>query len=173
MKTSSIMKKRMKFFIVTAFFLLIGVVSTYVIFGNSFFGTDAIINDKNIKVTFENGKKGIQFGSYPMTVEEGISSSPSNIFKIVNKGRVDTNYQIRITDTSSDENKIDISKLVVAINDNEVKLLSDVVDGIIYTSSLSSNQENIVNLKFWLDKEHADESDLKKTLKLTVDIKEK
>lgn len=170
MNTSSIMKKRTKIFIITFIFIIVGVIATYMIFGNS---TDVIYSNKNIRVTLENKKNGIQFGAYPMTYEEGIASAPSNIFKIVNKGSKKTEYQVIITDTSENENKIDINKIVVAIDDEEIKKLSDVVDGIVYSSSLGKNEEKILNLKIWLDSESTTETDLNSSLKLNVDIKEK
>lgn len=173
MTTSAIIKKRTNAFIFTAIFILVGLVLTYLIFGNTILNKDVLINNKNLKVTFENGKKGILFGEYPMTFKEGVSASPSNKYKIVNKSNKEQTYQIIVTDTSDAIDKIDISKIAVAINDNEIKMLSDVLDGIIYTSTLKDSEEEIINLKFWLDKYSSDESDLSKSIKLNVDIKEK
>lgn len=173
MSTSTIMKKRTNIFIVTVLFLIVGLITTYVIFSSSILNNNAVINNKNLKVIFENGKKGIQFGGYPMTFQQGVEESPSNIYKVINKNNSETEYQIIVTDISESVDKIDMNKIVVAINDNEIKMLSDVYNGVIYTSTLNKNEEEIINLKFWLDKESADSSDLSKSLKLNVDIKEK
>lgn len=171
MSTSAIMKKRTNIFIITVIFIIVGLITTYFIFSNS--NKDVLINNKNIKVIFENSKEGLKFGEYPMTFQQGISESPSNIFKIVNKSKFSTDYQVIVTNTSKEGNSIDVNKVAVSINDSEIKMLSDVVNGIVYTSSLASKSEDIVNLKFWLDKDSADDADLSKSIKLSVDIKEK
>lgn len=172
MSTSLIMKRRIRFFIISLVFIILVLVITFVMFNKNLLTQDVLFNNKNLRVKFENGKKGIQFGEYPMSFQQGVLNSPSNIFKIVNKSGYKTEYQVVVSDIS-ESNKIDINKIVVAINDEEIKLMSDVVNGIIYNGKLEGKQEDILNLKFWLDSEQANQDDLTKTLKLSVDIKEK
>lgn len=172
MSTSLIMKRRLRFFIISLVFIILILVVTFLIFNKNAFTKDVLFNNKNLRVKFENGKKGIQFGGYPMSFQQGISDSPSNLFKIVNKSNYKTEYQVVVSDIS-ESNKIDINKIVVAINDEEIKLMKDVVNGIIYSGKLEGKQEEILRLKFWLDSEQVAPDDLAKTLKLSVDIKEK
>lgn len=172
MSTSLIMKRRLRFFIISLVFIALILVVTFVMFNKNLLTQDVLFNNKNLHVKFENGKKGIQFGGYPMSFQQGISDSPSNLFKIVNKSNYKTEYQVVVSDIS-ESNKIDINKIVVAINDEEIKLMKDVVNGIIYSGKLEGKQEEILRLKFWLDSEQVAPDDLAKTLKLSVDIKEK
>lgn len=172
MITSLIMKRRLRFFIISLVFIILILVVTFLIFNKNAFTKDVLFNNKNLRVKFENGKKGIQFGGYPMSFQQGVLDSPANIFKIVNKSDYKTEYQVVVSDIS-ESNKIDINKIVVAINDEEIKLMKDVVNGIIYSGKLEGKQEEILRLKFWLDSEQVAPDDLAKTLKLSVDIKEK
>lgn len=172
MSTSLIMKRRLRFFIISLVFIILILAVTFLIFNKNAFTKDVLFNNKNLRVKFENGKKGIQFGGYPMSFQQGVLDSPANIFKIVNKSDYKNEYQVVVSDTSV-SNAIDINKIVVAINDEEIKLMSDVVNGIIYNGKLEGKQEEILNLKFWLDSEQVAPDDLTKTLKLSVDIKEK
>lgn len=172
MSTALIIKRRLKVFAISLVFIVLILVATFVIFNNNDFSQDVLVNNKNLRVKFENGKKGIQFGEYPMSFQQGISSSPANTFKIVNKSDFSTEYQV-IVSSKSESLGIDINKIVVAINDEEVKLMSDVVNGIIYSGRLDGKKEDILNLKFWLDSEQASQDDMIKSLKLSVDIKEK
>lgn len=173
MSISTIMKKRTNFFLLTLVLIIIGLIITYIVFSGNSLNKNILINNKNIKVIFENGKSGIKFGEYPMTYQQGIENSPSNKFKVINKSKQETTYQIIVTDESEVADVIDMNKIVVGINDSETKILSDVVDGIIYTSSIQASGEDIIDLKFWLNKDLSTPDDLKKSIKLKVNVKEK
>ncbi len=171
MKTSAVMKKRIKLFFVSLVFILIALVVTFSVFHQSA-SQNVLFTGKNIFVTFESKDKGIQFGNQPMSYEKGALLSPANIYKIVNKSKLSTNYEVRITDNGEGTDKIDVNKLVVSVND-EVKSMSDVSDTVVYEGFLNPREEKILDIRLWLDEELVTDTDKDKSIKINVEIKEK
>ena len=173
MNIGNYLKKRFNFFIISAIFIGICLIITFIFLTKNHFNQDILINNKNIQVTFENGKKGIKFGEYPMSYEQGLSLSPDNKFKVVNKSNMSVDYEVVVTEIAQDIETLDMSKVVACVNDDTCMMLDEAEDGVIYTSSLSKNFSDILNLKFWVLKEKIQDSDLDKTILLNVDVREK
>ena len=76
-----------------------------------------------------------------------------------------------MTETSRGLDKIDLNKIVVAINE-DVKLLSDVLNGIVYESTINSKKEDILDIKIWLNKDKVTEADKNRNLNLKIEFKE-
>lgn len=172
MTIGSYLKKRFNLFIASAIFIIIALIITFIILTKNNFYRDIVINDKNIQVTFENGKKGIKFGEYPMSFESGLANSPDNKYKIVNKIEKSVDYEIVVTEKEHNKDSLDIKKIVVCVNDTDCKMLGEVSNSIIYTSRIAPKDETTINIKFWVLKDLVENSDLNKSILLNVDIKE-
>lgn len=172
MKVGNYLKKRFNLFLVSAIFIVIALVITFIILTKNNFYRDIVINDKNIQVTFENGKKGIKFGEYPMSFENGLENSPDNKYKIVNKIDKTVDYEVVVTEKEHDENSLDIEKIVVCVNDTDCKTLDEASDGIIYTSRIDPKEETTISIKLWALKDLVETSDLNKSILLNIDIRE-
>ncbi len=170
MSISTVVNKRIKIFILSLLVIVIAVSGTYFVFSKNSVNEGILLNNKNLKVILK-GDKTLKFGEYPMSFQQGYEESPSNIYKIVNKSKFSTNYQVIVTETSRGLDKIDLNKIVVAINE-DVKLLSDVLDGIVYESTINSKKEDILDIKIWLNKDKVTEADKNRNLNLKIEFKE-
>lgn len=170
MDLTTIIKKRTKMFAISTILIVFIVCSTFFAFRKSNVKDIVLINNKSIKVTLM-GEKTLRFADSPMNFQEGVVASPSNIYKIVNKSKLSTNYRVVVTEISQELDKSELNKIAVSLN-GDVKLLSDVLDGIVYENSLEPGNEDIVDLKIWFNKDAITEQDKNRELNLKVDFKE-
>lgn len=171
MNISKIIKKRMGLFIISLIFItLLSITSTYAFMNNSFVDNPKVINNENLKITYENGTEKIKNCSYPMSFQQGIKESPSNIIKIVNKGHFSTKFSLKINEISDDSDSIDLNKIYYSINNNDPKILGETLDGIIYNSNIKSNSEYIFDIKLWVASEFVENSDQGKSIKLKFEV---
>lgn len=172
MKVGSYLKKRFNLFIASAIFIIVALIITFIILTKNNFYRDIVIDDKNIQVTFENGKKGIKFGEYPMNYESGLANSPDNKYRIVNKIDSDVDYEIVVSKKEHNEDSLDKEKIVVCVNDFDCKMLTSKENDVIYTSSIKAKEEQTINIKLWVLKDLVETGDLNKSILLNVDIRE-
>ncbi len=171
MNTSSVLKKRIMIFGFSLIFISICIIVTFLFNSNS--KNDLVVNKKNIQVTYENAKGGINTSEYPLTYEEGNLKSPSNIVKISNKLDKSVDYEIVITTEKTDDNSLEENKIYVSVDSGEGVILSSVPEGVIYTNTLHKYATDIVDLKIWIASELVDTSDNGKSLGINVEVREK
>ena len=171
MSIGNYFKKRINIFIISAIFIIIAVVFTFVVLTKNSY-QDVLIKNKNIQVIFENGKNGIKFGEVPMNFEQGLANSPNNKYKIVNKSKNNVRYQIIVNEIEQENETLDINKVMACVNDTDCNTLEKALDGIIYTSEVEEKHEDIINLKFWVLTDNLEPDDMDKSILLNVDIKE-
>lgn len=144
---NSYLKKRMLFFVCS--FLIIVVItitSSYAIINSDFNKSkNLIIESPNLTVKYMNKQEGLKMLNYPVNTVDGLKVSPSNIVKIANTSGRDVNLKIYIRETSG--SSFDMTKLYYAV-DSTVNQVSK--DGLLYTGTLKSNEEYILDIKIWL-----------------------
>ncbi|MCH5167209.1 MAG: hypothetical protein J1F35_04875 [Erysipelotrichales bacterium] len=169
MSIGNYFKKRINIFIISAILIIIALVFTFVVLTKNTY-QDVLINNKNIQVIFENGKNGIKFGEAPMGFDEGLTKSPNNKYKIVNKSKNKVNYQVIVNEIYQESDTLSKNKVAVCVNDTDCKTLEKAIDGIIYTSAVEPKYQDIINIKFWVLKDNLELGDMDKSILLNVDI---
>lgn len=171
MNTSSVFKKRILLFSLSVIFIGVCIIITFIF--NKENKNDLVVNKKNIQVTYENAKNGINTSEYPLKYEDGTKKSPSNIIKVSNKLDTKLDYVILVTTDHTNVESLDPSKIYVSIDNEEGRLLNSLEEGIVYEGSLNAKEVSLVDLKIWIASELVNTSDNGKSLGINVEVREK
>lgn len=171
MNMGKYIKKRMIFFCVSFLFVIVcSVAASFSFMNSNFVNNDIVINNENLQIIYENGKKGIQKSLYPLSFQQGNLKSPSNIIKIVNKGHFSTNFAIVIKQTDVSIDNIDINKIYYSVNNSTPNILGKARNGEIFSSTLAADSEFIVDVKLWISSEFIENDDAGKKIALEFDV---
>jgi len=172
MHTNKYLKKRTIIFIISIIFVLLCIL-IFLFVNNQNDINNLIETDvKNIEVIYDTDNKSLNYKSTPLTYENGIISAPSNIIRIINTSDVSTSYKVYLTSTKDNITGLSDSKVYISINGEEGVLLSSLIDGLSYTSTINKGEEQILNIKVWLASEYITDDDINKSLYLKLKIKE-
>lgn len=145
MNIDELLKKRLLFFFTSFVFIVIATISSsYAILNKNNVENYKVINNGRLDIIYKSGMSALDSG-YPMSYEQGIDSSPSNIIEVVNNGEEDTPYHLNIN-YSSDSNSLDSKKILYSINGSEPKILGS--DNI-YRSIVKKNSKEILDIRIW------------------------
>lgn len=171
MDISSVIKKRMIFFVFSLVFVVfITFTSSYALMNNGYVNSAKVINNGNLQIIYENGELNAKNGSYPMSFQQGNYESPSNIVKIVNKGHFSTKFSVIIKENSKVDNSLEFSKIYYSVNNSEPAILGNQDNNIIYSSDIKSREEYILDIKLWVGSELITNEDQGKQVNLSIDV---
>lgn len=173
MHINKYLRKKSIIFIISIIFILGCVAIVYYI--NNYNNVNELIetNVRNLEVIYDTDNKSLNYISTPLDYSSGITMSPSNLIRIVNTSENKTTYKVYLYSTTDNLTGLSDSKIYVSINENDGVLLSSLIDdGLLYTSTIGGNEEQIINIKIWLSSEYITENDLSKSLNLKLKIEE-
>lgn len=170
MKIEELLKKRLLFFFVSFIFIIIVTISSSYAILNSDVNKSKVINNGNLEITYDKGYDVINSG-YPLSYEQGITSSPSNIIRIKNLSDRKTSFDLYI-ETNDVDNSLDVNKIYYSINDSKPLILGEREGSIIYTDTIMDGEEYILDIKVWASLELINNSDQGKNIDLKFEVRE-
>lgn len=174
MKLSDYFRKKIYFFVISLFFVLLSVsMATY-----SFSISD--VNNKNIAdhvnnkllVKYVGGSEVLDVSEYPISNEVGSRYAPVNLVKVFNNSNETQKYDLVINPTSLNEIE-DLNKIYVSVNNESYNSLASLEDGTIQSFRIGAHSEDTIDVRIWISKEYIEESDFGAYLGLKLSIREK
>ena len=164
MNIDELFKKRLLFFFTSFIFIVIVTISSsYAIKENV--DNSRVINNENIEIVFENNQDDVHYSEYPLSYEQGIKLSPSNLIRVINNGSDDKRYDIYIRGDET-TSSLDINKVYYSIDGREPRNLGSDITNAVYSGLLAGNEEKVINIKVWAASELIDNNDQGKELDL-------
>lgn len=173
MKLSDYFRKRIYFFVISLFFVVLSVTLATVTFSLSDVNRVNIADHVNSKLVIEyyNGSDVLNVSEYPILNEVGASYAPINLVKVINKTSEVQKYDLVISTTSMNEID-DLNKIYVSVNNESYNSLASLDGGIIMSSKIQPNSEEVADVRIWISKDNILESDYGKNLGLKLSVKE-
>lgn len=121
------------------------------------------VQEQDFSVTYNLNKEVFA----PMDKEIGMNNMPLSTITIKNNKSYKQEYKLIIK--PKDNSTLELSKVYLFIN-NEVKLLSDLDDGVALTGTVNPNEEINVTFKTWIGLDLITPEDEEKVLNLKYDV---
>ncbi len=174
MKLSDYFRKKVCFFVISLFFVVLSVTIATYSFSLSDVNNSQIADHVNSKLVIEyvNGSDVLNVSEYPISNEVGSMYAPLNLVKVSNKTSDPVKYDIVITPTSLNEID-DLNKVFVSVNDESYNSLASFKEGTAKSFKIDASSEETVSVKIWISKDYIEESDYGKNLGLKLSIREK
>lgn len=170
MDISSLLKKRVIFFLISLIFVMvITVVSSYAFVNNEING-EKIINSNNLQIVYENGKVAVEKSSYPMSVDQGIKEAPSNIIRIINKSKYSAKFSLVVSNKDKKNNNLSFNKIYYSVNGSNPQILGNAENGIVYSATIEENKEYKLDVKIWAASEYISNEDQGKKVDLKFEV---
>lgn len=172
MFVSKYLKKKIGIFLSTL--IVIGIcffVSIVVNKNNNINTKDLVIKSGNLQIIYENGIDGVKNSLYPLSYQQGIDESPSNIVKVINKGKKTTSFKVYLVEKEQNENNLDVNKIYFSVNNGNPVILGSINDGVIYSANIPKKEERILDIKFWAGSDLISNKDSGKSLNLEIKVK--
>lgn len=174
MKLSDYFRKKIYFFVISLFFVVLSVsMATYSL-------SLSDVNDKNIAdhvnskllMKYENGSDVLAVSEYPISNEVGALYAPANIVKVLNNTNDTVKYDLVVNTTSLNEIK-DLNKIYVSVNNESYNSLADLNNGTVKSFRIDAHTEDTIDVRIWISKDYIEESDFGEYLGLKLSIREK
>lgn len=173
MKLSDYLRKKVYFFIISLFFVVLSVsAATYSLSLNDV-NDKAIADHVNNKllIKYESGSEVLNVSEYPISNEVGALYAPANIVKVLNNTNDVIKYDLVVTATSLNEIK-DLNKIYVSVNNESYNSLADLNNGIVQSFKIDAHTEDTIDVRIWISKDYIEESDFGEYLGLKLSIRE-
>lgn len=145
MNIDELLKKRLLFFFTSFVFIVLTTISSsYAILNKNNVENSKVINNGILDVVYKNGMNAIDSG-YPMSYEQGINDSPSNIIELINNSNEDVRYRLNIN-YSTDSNSLDSKKILYSINNSKPEILGN---NNIYEDIVGKESKSTLDIKIW------------------------
>lgn len=171
MNIDKLLKKRLMFFFTSFIFIVLATISSSYAILNSNVDKSKVINKGNLEITYENGYNEVLNSGYPMSYEQGISLSPSNIIKIKNLSTSVASFDLYIN-VNDVNNSLDTNKIYYSINDSTPVILGNMFDSKVFSDNIDENGEYILDIKVWASLDLVDNSDQGRVIDLNFEVVE-
>lgn len=174
MKLSDYFRKKIYFFIISLFFVLLSVSMATYSLSLSDVGDENIASHVNSKllVKYVSGSDVLDISEYPISNEVGSRYAPINLVKVYNNSDETVKYDLVINTTSLNEID-DLHKIYVSVNNESYNSLASLNDGTIQSFRIGAHSEDTIDVRIWISKEYIEESDFGDYLGLKLSIREK